>query len=316
MAVASLQTDARIEDWIKSHGGSPSMQEINIDDINRSKSLANQSRFQALDEDTVVLYASAMERGDVFPPIVVYRDHGSFVVIDGNHRVEAATLNQKTKILAYVLDKLSTVQVQTMTFEANAKHGLPATVEERISHGLYLTDLGVTHRDAAAMVNVPLHQLQKEIERARIDRRLGTLGIERWNSIAAGARLRMESIRNDNVLRAAARMVVESRINTVIVNEMVTVINREKTEKDQLAVVEEWRARYAQSISTTAGGRVPTPRSMSRLSRSLAYTEGIEPQEIEAAVRSLNPDQKEAMAGRMNRAILILMEAKRSLEQA
>lgn len=315
MAIATMQTDPRVEDWIKSHGAQPNLQELNIDDINRSKSQANQARFQSLDEDTVVLYASAMERGDRFPPIVVYRDRGAYVVIDGNHRVEATSLNSQDTILAYVLDNLSNTQIQTMTFEANAKHGLPSTVEERIAHGLYLTDMGVSHKDAAAMVNVPLHQLQKEIERARADRRLGVVGVERWETIAQGARQRMDAIRNDNVLRAAARLGVEARLNTVVVNEMVTAINRENTEDGQMSVIDEWRDRYATNVSTTAGGRVPTPKALGRLSRSLAYSENIEPADLQIAIGALTPEQKESMKNRANRAILILMEAKRHLEQ-
>lgn len=303
------------EEWIASHGSSFELRTIRIAGINRSRSLTNQARFKALDEDTVLTYSAAMERGDRFPPIVVYREpNGSFVVIDGNHRVAAAELVLGTDIDAYVVDNVSDLQVQTMTFEANAKHGLPSSMEERIQHGLYLVDLGVSHRDAATMVNVPLTTLQREVEKHRADGRFSASNIERWNSIAVGGRQRMNAIRNDVVFQAAAKLVIEAGLSTTEINTMVTSINKASTEGDQLAVVDTYRQRHAATISLTAGGRVPTPVSMMRLSRTLAYAEGIEIKELERIKSAMTPDQLKVLNSRLSRAAVILMEAKRALE--
>jgi hypothetical protein len=43
-----------------------------------------------MDEDTVAEYAAAMERGDVFPPLLVVETPSEFLLIDGWHRREAA----------------------------------------------------------------------------------------------------------------------------------------------------------------------------------------------------------------------------------
>ncbi len=306
---------AQTEQWIASHGASFELRTIRLAGINRSRSLTNQARFKALDEDTVMVYSAAMERGDKFPPIVVYKEpNGSFVVIDGNHRVAAAELVLGNEIDAYVIEGVSELQVQTMTFEANAKHGLPSSIEERIQHGLYLVDLGVSHRDAATMVNVPLNTLQREVERHRADGRFSASNIERWNAIAVGGRQRMNAIRNDVVFQAAAKLVVEAGLNTTDISTMVTSINKVTTEADQLAVVDSYRQRHASTISLTAGGRVPTPVSMMRLSRALAYAEGVEVKELERVKSAMTPEQLKALNSRLSRGAVILMEAKRALD--
>jgi ParB-like chromosome segregation protein Spo0J len=316
MTLTKTKGDQRIEAWIDSHGTTAELKSLPLMTINKERSLHNQSRFVPLNDDTVVTYASAMERGDVFPPIVVYKDRTGYVVIDGNHRFAAKEMQNANTVDAYVVENASELQIQTMTFESNAKHGLPSSHEERLQHALFLVELGVTQVDAAAMVNVPLQSVKNAYEAARADRRLGELGIERWNTIQKHSRRRLYSIRNDNVAQAASRLVVESKMNTGDINDMVTAINKETTEAAQMAVVDTLRQRHQAVIASTAGGRIAMPISMTRVSRSLAYTEGVDPAELRLAAKVLTPDQRTLLAGRINRAMLVLMETKRVLEAA
>lgn len=316
MTVQTLSPDPRLEEWIESHGNSYELKSIPIGGINQTRSLSNQSRFQALDEGTVITYAAAMERGDKFPPIVVYMLNGAYVVIDGNHRVSAANLAALTSLDAYVVTDPTERQIQTMTFEANAKHGLPSSPEERIEHGLFLMDAGVSMKDAAALVNLALATLTQAAAKQRANRRYGQLGIDRWDTIAASNRSRLSNIRNDTVFTAASKLAIEAKLGGPAINDLVTEINKANSETEQLAVVDTVRSQAMAVITSTAGGRVPTPISLLRLSRSLAYSDGVDPAELPKAVAGLTRDQQKALSARVTRTVLIMIEAKRVLDGA
>jgi hypothetical protein len=315
--VATPTPDTALEGWIDTHGASFALQRLRFDDIDQKASLSNQARFKALDETVVLNYAAAMERGDQFPPIVVFVSAGRFVVIDGNHRVAAADLIGTKAMDAYVLTNLSHQQIQTMTFEANARHGLPTSNEERIQHGLFLVENGgITIREAAALVNVSVNLLTKEATSARADRRFATLNVDRWTNIARNNRTRMEAIRSDVVFAAAGKLVVEAHLPGEAVSSLVTAINKAGTEADQLAVVTATRERNASTISMTAGGRSKMPTSLSRLSRSLSYSEGVDMKEVDRALSGMNTEDRAAFAGRINQAVLVLIEARRAIDGA
>lgn len=308
--------DEKLEAWIASYGASQTLKTIAVITINQTKSRQNQSRFTPLVDETVGVYAAAMERGDKFPPIVVYKEEkGGYVVIDGNHRVAAADMSGITEIEAYVLDDVNERQIQTMTFEANTKHGLPSSLEERLAHGVYLVDLGVTQVKAAQLVNVPPSQFDNALRKEQIGRRLARLGIERWQTVPVHSRLRLGALRDDVILRAAFELVVAAHLNAEETSNLVTAINKETTTTAQLAVIEDRRNVSALRIRTSAGGRVPMPSDMIRLLRAISYSEGLKPESLPEATKALNDEQRHILADRLNTSIVMLMEAKRLLSE-
>ena len=292
------------EEWLTSHGVEFTGKRIQINDINTRKSLQNQARFQPLDEKLVVTYAEAMQGGDRFPPIVVL-DEGlaaGMLVIDGNHRVAAATLAGADEIDAYVTTNLSERTVSVLTFDANTKHGLPTSPEERKQHAIYLVETaGISQREASQMLNVPARELNKSLQVARANRRLAALDIERWQNLGSSMRERLQSISNNNVFKVAAELAIAARLSQEAINELVTDVNKAATEADQIAVVEAERERQSDRIKATIGGRATLPKSVMRLSRSLAYAERVVPEDFEK--RILDPKLAEAFSGRLRATI-------------
>ena len=89
--------DARIEDELSKRGITFTFEaKVSPEEFDRERSRNNQARFEALDEAQVETYTEAMKRGDVFPPVVAYKRAGLYVVVDGNHRLEAASRAKKT----------------------------------------------------------------------------------------------------------------------------------------------------------------------------------------------------------------------------
>jgi ParB-like chromosome segregation protein Spo0J len=85
---------------------------------------------QAINTDTVAEYAEAMERGDKFPPVVVFHvvegQGRGYVLADGFHRWTAAKRNDETHILA---DVRQGTRLDALKFAlgANTTHGLRRT---------------------------------------------------------------------------------------------------------------------------------------------------------------------------------------------
>lgn len=90
-----------------------------------------------MDDDVVQEYAADMNAGATFPPITLCKIvegpstmQGKYVVVDGFHRVAAATLNKAKTLNAHVFDGKLTDAVHIAT-GANVDHGLRRTNEDK-----------------------------------------------------------------------------------------------------------------------------------------------------------------------------------------
>jgi len=306
MAVATetvLKRSTEVEDWLESHGTDFELKEILVAGINERRSLQNQARFQALDEHLVATYAEAAIGGAQFPPIVVSKlASGEYLVIDGNHRVAAHRLAERTTVTAYVLKDPSERLTNILTFDANTRHGMPTSPEERKAHAVYLVDTaGVPQKEAARMLNVPHGELQYELSVIRTDRRLARLGVDRWMDIGRASRARLGAVTNDKVLLDLAGLIPLAKISAPQLNDIVVDINKQTTEADQLAVVEAARETFKSRIKMTVGGRSKMPRSMLRLQRTLSYAESVAVENIET--ESFDTETKQLLADRIAKAI-------------
>jgi hypothetical protein len=137
------------EDWLDAQGVAWEFRpDVPLDAFNEAESLNNQVRFQPLVQATVDQYATAMNEGAKFPPILVNAKRNKFVRLDGNHRVAAARAVGKTTFHAY--EALVTGQPAVLlAFKANNRNGLPNTEEERIYHAIWLVRNGASIKAAA-----------------------------------------------------------------------------------------------------------------------------------------------------------------------
>jgi len=293
-------TSAETEAWLSSHGAEFELQTIDLADINEARSLRNQARFQALDEHLVGTYAEAMQGGAKFPPIVVAKGPGGFLILDGNHRYAASRVAGKETISAYVVKGASDRQLSILTFDANTRHGMPTTPEERKAHAVYLVDTaGVSQNDAARMLNVPRQELRYELSIARTDRRLALLEVERRTELNRTNRSRLDNVRSDVVFKALAELTILAKISQGDLSDLITKINDAPSESAQMALVDEARERYAARIKLTVGGR-SVPRSMLRLNRAIAYAESLDPADVDRTL--FGDDERTALLDRLRAA--------------
>lgn len=120
-----------VEAWIKSFGVYDwGFHVVQLDDVDRAQSLANQSRLTSLDESTVARYGLAAASGAKFPPIVLAKIGRKLVVVDGNHRVHGLAAGGAHEHPAYVIDPPAAVR-DMMTRTANTANGLNFSEDEQ-----------------------------------------------------------------------------------------------------------------------------------------------------------------------------------------
>lgn len=259
-APADTSSANPIEAWLDGHGLTYKAARIKLSEIDKDASLRNQARVGApLNDDQVLMYGASLERGDIFPPIVVWQQPKTkkYVVIDGNHRYAANDLVGNTDINAYIVDSPSEAQTIVLTFEANTKHGLPTSMEERLRQAIVLVEHGATQTSAAQRLGVPLKRVEDAIRIRKGDRRADTLGInKRWHGLPMSARKHLGMIRNDNVFKAAAELWIVTGMNSADSGRLVPRINAAGTEAAALKLIEQTYKERKDEIKVTAGNRL------------------------------------------------------------
>jgi ParB-like nuclease family protein len=110
------------------------LQNISIDD-------RLQPRCDGLSEEHLT---SLMETPEAWPPITLARSNGRLLLIDGFHRVEAATRLERDSITAVVHEPPEGCDLFAAAFQLNAKHGRPLTLRDRKAYASVLLQ---THPD-------------------------------------------------------------------------------------------------------------------------------------------------------------------------
>lgn len=228
-----------------------------------SRQVWNQARLgDPVDEEHVEELLAELERGAEFPPIIVFEDSdGRQVTLSGNHRRQAYGLAGRASIRAYEAVGLKGLRkederVLRLIYEANHGHGKPVAVDDRVQQAIVLIENGYTVRAAAAAVGVAESRVRDQHEVARATHRLEELGVDTTHIRISNQR-RLANIRNDRVLKEAARVAPLMVKQTEEVNELVKTINGERTEEAQLGVVKDYEAtlriREPQVTSARAG---------------------------------------------------------------
>lgn len=233
------------------------------DDIDLERSLRNQARIHhKVDEEVVTRYTDAMERGDVFPPVITAKGgrtaDAKQVNIDGNHRIISGT-KRGGEVYPYGAYEVLSADPQIivlMTFEANTKHGLPTSEEERVHQAIWLIDNGASHQRAAEAVNVPIGAIKRLWNKVQADRRADEVGMVRshWDHLSNGIKQRLLTVSTDEGFAALAELAFKAKLDTDEVNKCVAEINQSRSGVKQRAMVANWTEVYADRVAANLGG--------------------------------------------------------------
>jgi hypothetical protein len=291
------------------------LSEVKIDEIDLEKSLRNQARIkQKVDEEVITRYVEAMERGDVFPPIIFARGGRSasakFVNIDGNHRVisKKKAGDEVYTYGAYEVYDADPQVIVMMTFEANTKHGLPTSEEERVHQAIWLIDNGATKKAAAQAVNVPEKAINKLWNKVVADRRADEVGILRshWDHLSQSIKNRLNTVQTDEGFAALVELVYKAKLDWDEVNGYVNEINGSRSGTKQKAMVANWTDVLQDRIQANLGGgltnasrRGATP--LQRYRMTLGAVLGL-PDDVNGLAAQFAPQERSEAAQRAREA--------------
>lgn len=267
----------QIEKWLEGHGvtGYEYRPKLALSKIDKKSSHTNQARpLHPIDEDWVIILAEGMQSELMdFPPIVVEQQSGGkFRVLDGNHRVEAASTLDMTTFPAYVItQKLTETQERMLAITGNKRHGLSIDMDTRIRHAVWLVEArGMGHSEAARVVGAPVARVNQMVQLERATRRAAAVDHRATTRLSGGTRMRLDNVRSDVVHEATTKLAVETSMSQTEVNSLVSQINKHSTEQAMLTVVEQERKRREREIMSSAGGKVPMPTPYRNVRSTLA----------------------------------------------
>jgi hypothetical protein len=242
--------------------------------FDRDRSLGNQARMgKPLNKGTVARYVEGLRNGDVFPPVAAQRlDNGLFLILDGNHRLAAHTEVDRT-LDVYECDGPDQVLVR-YSFEANVKHGLPASEDDRLHHALYLVDNGMSIKEAAQRLQLVYSRLQAASLLVQAGRRADDAQIPRsvWDRVPKAMRAKVNAIRTDEGFAAAVQLIVDASLRADEISRLLTDLAEVRgSASRQILVVKRWRDDLTDQIGQAQAGSsgrrhgITSPRARLRL---------------------------------------------------
>jgi hypothetical protein len=239
---------------------------ISLDDIDWSESANNCARLtDPLNAEKIEDYASGMNRGDVFPRIVVerHKKKNKYVILGGNQRSAALkTIDASALVECYVVDPLTSDERELVIRSLNSRHGWGSTKEERVEHAVFMVRKYGMHVETVARAMVVsdksiYQRLKAEDERAR----LAKAGIDASRmpikSLSALASVADESVRSQ-----AAKAVLDTKSSGDKAAELASVVAKARSKAAAISAIAEFKkaSDLANEVQATNGGRLKKPR--------------------------------------------------------
>lgn len=298
-----------IEAWLDVHGVAWEFDPVMpVESIDFDASLANQARLEALDEEAVERYSADMERGDVFPAVIIRRVGKAGartekrILVGGNHRTAAARRAKRETLPAYIV-KGDTAAIVRLMYEDNRRHGLPLGEEERVLAALHLIEMGDAPSEAARTLGLTHTKVAQAHGAREADRRAAQLGVDRFDKIPRSLKWRLQAIPHDRVFAYASTLTLDLGLSQKECYDLVTAVNTGADEQAAFEVL----ASQEQALEANARARVGTTTrhtAKGRLISSLGIIKAISPAEVAAGCE--NDDQRAVLADQIRAAAKIL----------
>lgn len=114
-------------------------------------------------------YAQSMRAGAKFPPIVVALFKGSFILVDGNHRLNANKQLKETEIEAEINIGWNRKKIFEEAIKANISHGKVLSPYEKRRIALKLRQLRYSDKSISQLIQVPFDKLSGFVEQRLVN---------------------------------------------------------------------------------------------------------------------------------------------------
>ena len=237
--------DPKAEGWLKSEGVRFRYEPaLPLDKFDLPRSRNNQARPTDWKlPDDIERYALAMIDGDEFPCVVVFEGPEGYVLIDGNQRYCAAREIERPTLDAFVVEEQDRLVLLRITMTANGiLNGVGLTAAEVLKQAVTfkLVHPGVPMKDIAKSFRIKVERLELAVRTSEVTARLGLAGVNVVGLSPTVLRT-LHGLDADPVLQEVARLAQEAGLGQTKVQELVTEVRGQRSERAQLAVVARWR---------------------------------------------------------------------------
>jgi len=266
------------EDWLKQLKVDYEYKEsIPISQIDIEKSLKNQARVRiAILPETRDSYAAGMKNGDKFPPIIVYWSDrlDAYVIIDGNHRIQAAKQIGRLDFDAYIVDvHQDALTIEILTRGANAIEGYPFTNSDRLFQAKYLVGLGTSQAEAASLMKISQSTLSDEMLADIVNKRLSDLGLEP-DALNTTQKRHLNKVTDNAVLKAIYDITCEASLSAKQLNALIDTTIENSSEKERLLTVSTYRKQ--EEIEDKTVGKSPRKKQSTKVWTALRQVQALD----------------------------------------
>jgi len=155
--------DARVEQWLEHQAVDwDYVEELAWEAVEVNSNISQQIRLTAkVNDDKVMQYGLAMERGDKFPAVIVIGANGGpYHLAGGIHRRGAALLTGHKMTDAYVIHVTDPLVISRLRRSSNVYEGWGNDLSERLAQAKALVAEGYSRRQAAEQMGVRADQLE------------------------------------------------------------------------------------------------------------------------------------------------------------
>lgn len=296
--------DEQTEIWLKENGVDwEYLEAVPIVSIDVEASKRNQARNEPLDDKLVETYATAMKHGREFPALVAWRKNGKWVLIGGNHRLNAAIAAGREVFDLYQVNTQDPPTIRLLTWTHNTFCGQRASSKEDLEHAYayWKAEGGAKNATArkfgvgeSALVNL----IAEREARARcVKRGFDVTRIPGTHIQAIG------SIKNDNALDEVVNTVVKASPtpNQEQLRVLINAANKARTEAEAIKAIDSARdilglkfgvaAPLGSGRKNPGGGRKGQFKRALGLIDSIVRTDGLsifQPDELQEVLTTWN----------------------------
>ncbi len=241
----------------------------------------SQARMEDSPKELVELYATQIQAGAVFPPILAWADPNrpdDYVLLDGNARTAANNkLNANGTIDAYIIKNITNIEDAIIASAIpNTWNGNPYTRSEREKIALTMHKRDYSATTIARELGMTQSALARLIASADFDRRAEALGIEDLE-LPTSVKVQVVKVSDNSVFEAIVRLSDDSGMAIADVSRIVRETSECRSEAERLKLVADQRAERADQITQKRAGRnvakVPSQESLMVIGRLVAMCE-------------------------------------------
>ncbi len=114
----------------------------------------------SIDSYVIAKYVKAMKSGSVFPPIIVAKYEGKYLLVDGAHRLTTNKQLKNTHIEAEILELFDLKEIYIESIKRNSVHGTSFTTMDVTKICLKLKEMRLSLIEISQIVHIPADKIE------------------------------------------------------------------------------------------------------------------------------------------------------------